>query len=109
MTEPTPGLFSRLAGAFDRAFLKLANSSAVGFVSQLSRTPNLDLTLCRERLESEDASEIMSGLQWLAAMQTPKTAAAADQVQALTEHPDARVAARARETLDVLKTRFGPL
>ncbi|MEM6994533.1 MAG: hypothetical protein AAF721_28715 [Myxococcota bacterium] len=107
----TPRTSSRLqdaVAAFDRAFLRLANSRFVDHLTSLRRTPDLDLTLCLERLEDDDPAEIVIALRWLASMKTPHTRRAAARVRALIEHPAAPVSARARQTLATMTARFGP-
>lgn len=92
---------------FERCFFAVANSRLIKHVSRNAATPELDLTLCIERLQSDDPSEMVIALRWLRQMNTPNTARAAERVFALAKHADAKVRTEAEQTRRVLADRHG--
>lgn len=95
-----------LTRGFDRAFFWLAD--LVTKYWHMDRSPNLDVTLLLERLESDERREVLIALDALTEHRTGHTARAGAKVQALTKHDDPEIAAAARRCYSHLVTRFGP-
>ncbi len=108
MTDRRRGnLLTRISAGVDRAWARFADSRIVELVTEHSRTPQLDLTMCLERMDSTEPSELVTALQWLQTLRSPQTARASARVVELTEHDDAQVAQCACETLAAMRAKFG--
>jgi len=91
---------------FDRVFFGVAD-----FITKFwhnDRSPNLDVTLLLERLDSGERREVLIALEALTEHPTGYTKRAGSRVQALTKHDDPDIAAAARRCFSHLVTRFGP-
>lgn len=95
-----------LTRGFDRAFFWLANLVTKHW--HMDRSPDLDVTLLLEQLESDAGRELLIALEALTEHPSGHTARAGAKVQSLTKHDDAEIAAAARRCYSHLVTRFGP-
>ena len=100
-------MWQRVVAAFDRGFSAFANSGLIRFVSRKYATPELDVTLCLDRLNRDEPRELVIGLQWLGSMTSAHTSRAAPRVLELTRHEDETVREAAKRTKEVLAERFG--
>ncbi len=102
-----PSLWGRIVAAFDRGFSVFANSGLVRMLSKHYATPELDVTLCLERLNRQEPRELVIGLRWLGTMTTPHTSRAAPRVFELARHDDDSVRHAAESAREALADRFG--
>lgn len=102
-----PGLWGRIVAGFDRGFSNFANSGLVRMLSKHYATPELDVTLCLERLNRQEPKQLVIGLRWLGSMTTRHTSRAAPRVLELIRHDDASVRQAAESAREALAKRFG--